>query len=155
MKQLLLGDNEIVGREEVSGSLVNGSYQRVMPIRLRRGRVTAYDNTEITSADSEMVLNYLVENTELSSLQLFLADYLADGVVNIQDVIAMNQYISAQNGETYMITDYIEEWGCSLADVIEREYGMSLGEYAAQNYDELSAMNVLPETIRREAYAHQ
>ncbi len=147
--------NEIVGREEVSGSLVNGSYQRVMPIRLRRGRVTAYDNTEITSADSEMVLNYLVENTELSSLQLFLADYLVDGVVNIQDVIAMNQYISAQNGETYMITDYIEEWGCSLADVIEREYGMSLGEYAAQNYDELSAMNVLPETIRREAYAYQ
>ncbi len=86
--------------------------------------------------------------------QLFLADYRSDGEVNIQDVIAMNQHISSLSGQSYQITDYIEEWGYSLADVIEEEYNTTIEEYVAENYAELSAMNVIPAELREDVYAY-
>ncbi len=134
--------------------MINGAFTSTHSIELAKGRVTAYDNAQITSADSELVLNHLVENVEFSNLQLFLADYNSDGTVNINDVIAMNQHISSLSGQSYQITDYIEEWGYSLADVIEEEYNTTIEEYVAENYAELSAMNVIPKELRGDVYAY-
>ncbi len=61
----------------------------------------------------------------------------------------MNQHIAAQNGKSYAITDYIDAWGCSLADVIEEEYGTTIEQYVSENYAELSSMDVLPADLRR------
>ncbi len=146
--------NPIAPLNSMFYSQTNGVYTTTHTINLAKGRVTAYDNATITSADSEMVLNYLTENVELSNLQLFLADYRSDGVVNIQDVIAMNQYIASLSGQSYQITDYIDEWGCSLADVIEEEYNMPIEQYISENYTELSAMNVIPEDLGGDLYAY-
>ncbi|MBQ8514920.1 MAG: C39 family peptidase, partial [Ruminococcus sp.] len=99
-------------------ALTNGTLTLTTPVNLAKGRVTAYDNGPITSEDSAMVLDYTIELIEFSNVQAYLADYNSDGVISTLDVIEMNQAIAAQSGQSYAITDYIEEWGCSLADVI-------------------------------------
>ena len=91
-----------------------------------------------------MVLDYTIEAVEFSNIQKCLADYNSDGVISTLDVIEMNQAIAAQSGQSYAITDYIEEWGCSLADVIEEQYDMPIEQYVAENYAELSALDVIP-----------
>ncbi len=125
-------------------ALSNGTASQTLTAYLARGRVTAYDSNPITTADSQMILNYIVESIDLSNLQLLLADYNSDGVVTMKDVTAMNTDIAARNGQTYSLTDEVEGWGCSLADVIEDEYNMPIEQYIAENYTELSAMNVIP-----------
>ena len=77
--------------------MTNGIYSRTTKINLAKGRVTSYDDKEITSADSELILNYIVKNAEFSNLQKFLADYNNDGNVNIADVVLMNKYITSNN----------------------------------------------------------
>lgn len=128
-------------------SLSSGSATKTIPVNLNKGRVTAYDNNPITSEDSQMVLEFIVENIDFSNVQRYLADYNNDGAISLTDVTAMNSAISAQNGETYVITDYIDEWGCSLADVIEEEYNMPIEQYVAENYAELSAINAVPSEL--------
>ena len=145
-------ENPIAPIDTVYGSITNDTYSRTTNINLAKGRVTSYDNNEITSADSELIMNYIVKNVEFSNLQEFLADYNSSGSVDISDVIAMNQYIAAQAGETYALTDYIDEWGCSLADVIEEEYDITIEQYVSENYAELNAMNVIPAELRSETY---
>ena len=94
-----------------------------------------------------MILNFITRKIDLSNVQRYLADYNNDGNISLTDVTAMNSAIAAQNGETYVITDYIDEWGCSLADVIEEEYNMPIEQYVAENYAELSAMNAVPSEL--------
>ena len=81
--------------DTVYGSLTNGVYSRIESIELAKGRVTAYDNQEITLADAELVLNYIVNNVALSNIQKFLADYNDNGIVDIADVVLMKQCIAA------------------------------------------------------------
>ena len=128
-------------------NLSNGELSITMPVNLAKGRVTAYDNSAITSEDSQMILNFITRKIDLSNVQRYLADYNNDGNISLTDVTAMNSAIAAQNGETYVITDYIDEWGCSLADVIEEEYNMPIEQYVAENYAELSAMNAVPSEL--------
>ncbi len=125
-------------------ALSDGKLTITTPVNLAKGRVTAYDNAAITHADSEMVQKYVIESIDLSNVQRYLADYNSDGAVNLLDVSNMNRDIAARNGETYAITDYIDEWGYSLADVIEEEYNMPVEQYVAENYAELSAINAIP-----------
>ena len=125
-------------------NLTDGALSITMPVNLAKGRVSAYDNSAITYADSEMVQQYVIENTDLSNIKRHLADYNSDGAVNLLDVSRMNSDIAARNGETYAITDYIDEWGYSLADVIEEEYNMPIEQYVAENYAELSAIDAVP-----------
>ena len=129
---------------------VDGKVTLTTNVNLAKGRVTAYDNGPITSEDSAMVLDYTIELIEFSNVQAYLADYNSDGVISTLDVIEMNQAIAAQSGQSYAITDYIEEWGCSLADVIEEQYDMPIEQYVAENYAELSALDVIPAEMELE-----
>ena len=85
--------NPVVPIDTVYGSLTNGVYSRIESIELAKGRVTAYDNKDITAADAELVLNYIVNNVALSNIQKFLADYNDNGIVDIADVVLMKQSI--------------------------------------------------------------
>ena len=87
--------NPVVPLDTVFGSLTNGVYSRIESIELAKGRVTAYDNKDITAADAELVLNYIVNNVALSNIQKFLADYNDNGIVDIADVVLMKQCIAA------------------------------------------------------------
>lgn len=120
--------------------MTNGEYLRTTNINLAKGRVTAYDNANITFEDSHLVQEYTVHNVEFSNLQKYLADFNNDNNVDIIDVILMNSYIN----NNYQITDYIDEWGCSLVDIIESQYNMSIEEFVSQNYYELSQTNTIP-----------
>jgi C1A family cysteine protease len=125
-------------------SLSSGSATKTISVNLAKGRVSAYDNSAITYTDSQMVQQYVIESIDFSNVQRYLADYNCDGAVNLIDVSNMNSDIAARNGETYAITDYIDEWGYSLADVIEEEYNMPIEQYVAENYAELSEIDAVP-----------
>lgn len=125
----------IVPIDSLFGSLSSDSYSRTTNVNLAKGRVTTYDNNEITSSDSQLVLNYLVGNVQFSNLQKYLADYNNDGEVDIRDVIAMNVHISSLNGASYSIYDYIPEWGYSLSDIIDNESAAIAEQYSEELYD--------------------
>lgn len=125
-------------------NLTESELSITMPVNLAKGRLSAYDNAEITSDDADILLNYLTEATELSNIQIYLADYNEDGSVSMIDLVYMNRYLEEQNGETYAITDYVDRWGCSLADIIEEEYSIPVEQYIAENYAELSAIDAVP-----------
>lgn len=111
----------IVPVDSLFGSLSSGSYTKTTNVNLAKGRVSNYDSNEITSYDAQLVQRYVVGLEQFSNLQKYLADYNNDGVVDIRDVVAMNVHISSLNGNKYSIYDYIPEWGCSLADLIDDE----------------------------------
>ncbi len=131
--------------------MVDGEYSRTWSINLAKGRVTAYDNHEVTSDDSLEILNYLTELVEFSYLQLYLADYNSDGTVDIGDVIAINNHLNGTN--SYSLTDEVEGWGCSLAEMIELKTGKSIEVYVAENYDTLNELHVIPDAIRSDLHA--
>ncbi len=144
----------VIPQEFVPGSLdSNGQYINSVLIKLAKGRVSAYDNKPITDADVKMVQDYLLGSIEFSNLQKYLADYDNNGVVNLADVVNMNVAVASAKGEEYYITDYIDSLGCSIADLIEQEYGVSIEEYVAENYEELSSLNVIPPEMRSDLYA--
>ena len=58
----------------------------------------------------------------------------------------MKKFLSAVTGWPFHI--------CSLADVIEEEYDTTIEEYVAENYAELSAMNVIPAELREDVHAY-
>lgn len=88
--------NPIAPVDAEYSSLTDGKYTKTTSINLAKGRVTSYDDNEITSADSELILNHIVNNVEFSNLQKFLADYNNDDTINVIDVIMMNQDIAKQ-----------------------------------------------------------
>lgn len=101
------------------------SYSKTTSINLAKGRVTAYDNNEITAEDVEMVENYIDNNVEFSELQQFLADYNNDGSVDIQDVELMNRTLESDlNGDInndgeFTVADVValQKWLLAVPDV--------------------------------------
>ena len=86
--------NPVSPAETSYGTLTGGIYKKTTSINLARGRVTSYDDKKITSDDSDMILNYIVNNVDFSVIQRFLADYNNDDIINVTDVILMNQTIA-------------------------------------------------------------
>lgn len=142
----------IAPQTAVTKFLTNGEISFTYAVNLAKGRVTSYDNNAFTTEDTALILDFITRKVEFSNLQIFLADYNNDGAVSLKDVTAMNSAIAARNGQSYVITDEVDGWGCSLADVIEEEYNMPIEQYVAENYAELSAMNVIPTEMKLALY---
>lgn len=138
-------NNKIAPNYGVNGSLSSSTvkFEHSIYVQIAKGRVRYYDNLPITSEDSLAVMEYLAENRVFSNLQKKLADYNSDGEVDIIDVIAMNKHIANANGTSYQISDYIEEWGCSLEDIIQEEYNMTVNDFLINNYAELESNSLL------------
>ncbi|MDO5151432.1 MAG: dockerin type I domain-containing protein, partial [Oscillospiraceae bacterium] len=113
--------NPIAPLDTIYGSLSSGQYTKTTNIDIVKGRVSAYDNNEITSSDVQLVMRYLNGSVSFSNLQKFLADYNNDGTISILDVIMMNNHLSSLNRECYTLTEYIPEIGCSLAEMMQKE----------------------------------
>lgn len=137
-------DQKIAPNYNINGNIgSSGQFTTSIYVSLAKGRVTAYDNANITSEDSLAVLQYIVEILDFSNLQVYLADYNNDGVVSIIDVIAMNGDIAAQNGDSYSLDDYIDEWGFALSDVIESKYNITLDDFIQENYQALAELGII------------
>lgn len=137
-------NNKIAPNYGVSGSLAStGTFLCPIYVQIAKGRVRYYDSLPITSEDSLAVMSYISEKIVFSNLQKKLADYNNDGEVDIIDVIAMNKHIANANGASYQISDYIEEWGCSLEDIIQEEYNMTVNDFLINNYAELESNSLL------------
>lgn len=101
------------------------SYSKTTSINLAKGRVSAYDNNEITMEDVDMVKNYISNNLQFSKLQQFLADYNNDGNVDMLDVELMNRTLELNlkgdinsDGE-FNIADVatLQKWLLGVSDV--------------------------------------
>lgn len=113
--------NPIAPLDTIYGTLSSGQYTKTTNINIAKGRVSAYDNNEITSNDVQLVMRYLSGGVNFSNLQKYLADYNDDGTVSILDVILMNNRLSSLNRECYTLTEYIPELGSSLSEMLQKE----------------------------------
>ncbi|MBP1566224.1 MAG: C39 family peptidase [Oscillospiraceae bacterium] len=123
----------------------SGQYTFNNNVYLAKGRVSSYDNSQITVSDVDLVRYYLLGDIQFSNLQLYLADYNSDGVVSLLDVVEMHEYVSSLNrskNSPYSLTDYESEWGCSLADIIENDFGISIEDFISDNYTHLSSLGI-------------
>ena len=72
---------------------MGGNYTYNTVVYLNKGRVSAYDDSEITYEDVNIVRWYLLGDIKLSNLQMYLADYNSDGVVNLIDLVYMQEKV--------------------------------------------------------------
>ncbi len=146
--------SSLVMLEDLTGAQGLQSTSYSVSIHLNKGRITTYTYANPTQDDADLLMNYLLEMEELSNLQYFLADMNNDGSVTTVDLVNLNQLIAELNGTTYQITDYVDSWGCSLADIIENEFNTPIEEYIDENYEELALMNVIPTDLRSDTYVN-
>ncbi len=142
----------VIALEDLTGTQGFMSTSTSRRIRLNKGRITTYAYANPTQDDADLLMRYILGQGTFSNLQYFLADMNEDGVVTTVDLVKLNQKIAELNGTTYQITDYIDSWGCSLADIIEEEFDMPIEEYIAENYAELASINAIPTDLRSDTY---
>lgn len=135
--------NEIETFNHVYYAMNHGEFTQVHHSNIAKGRITAYDNHEITYADSQLVLQAAINNVELSSLQRFLADYNNDGEVNVADSILMNNHIASLNNTSYSLYEKLPGWDYSLAEIIEKESAISIDDFIDNNKEMLNTFGVI------------
>lgn len=119
---------EIEPFNNVYYSMNNGVYTQTHTSNIAIGRVSVYDNQDITTADVDMVQDYLLGYIDFSSLQRYLADYNEDGSVDMSDVVSMLQHIYNSKGMS-SVYDTIPGYDYSMADFIERELNISVDDF--------------------------
>lgn len=119
---------EIEPFNNVYYSMNNGVYTQTHTSNIALGRVSVYDNQDITTADVDMVQDYLLGYIDFSSLQKYLADYNVDGSVDMSDVVSMLQHIYNSKGMS-SVYDTIPGYDYSMADFIERELNISVDDF--------------------------
>ena len=120
--------NEIEPFNNVYYAMNNGNYSQNHISNIARGRVTSYDNNDITLNDASAVQDYLLGLVSFSSLQEYLADYNDDGSVDMGDVVAMINHIGRTIGVS-SIYDILPGCDYSIADYIENRLGMSVNDF--------------------------
>lgn len=118
--------------DDMCGSLSSGSYSRTFDVKLKKGRISSYDNEDINSSDISMLSSYLLGQTNLSSLQFYLADMNDDDVVNVFDLVLLKKAVSEKNNETMSLSEYVPELECSMQEFIEDELGEDIMEYSEE-----------------------
>jgi hypothetical protein len=102
-------------------------YSRTFYISLKKGRISNYDNGDLTLADASLLQSYLLGAESISSLQFYLADMDNDSTVDFFDYILLQQAIAAQNGDLVnrdnILSEYIPELNKTLVEYIRDEYG--------------------------------
>lgn len=108
------------------------SYSRTFDVKLKKGRISSYDDEDVNSSDVSLLSSYLVGKTNLSSLQFYLADMDNDGIVNSFDLVLLRQAALKNNSKTMSLSEYVPELGCSMQDFIENELGEDISEYSEE-----------------------
>lgn len=111
-----------------------GSYSRTFSVHLKKGRISTYDNNDLTSADVSLLQSYMLGSTSLSSLQYYLADMNDDDSVDVFDLALLKSALLEQNGDSInsdaILSEYIAEFNCSLRDYIFSKSGSEGVTYA-------------------------
>lgn len=118
--------------DDVCGSLSSGSYSRTFDVKLKKGRISSYDDEDINASDVSMLSSYLSGKTSLSSLQFYLADMNDDDIVNVFDLVLLRRAVLENNNETMSLSEYVPELECSMQEFIENELGEDIMEYAEE-----------------------
>ncbi|MGN1403406.1 MAG: C1 family peptidase [Ruminococcus sp.] len=135
-------NQEIEAFDSVYGTMTSGEYTKTHEVSLAVGRISSYDDEEITNEDISLLQNYLLGNAVLSSLQYKLADYNDDGLVNGNDLAAMRQYVAAANGRSIsfnecvndlmeVVSDELDENGVTFDAFMSGELAMDTVDIAA------------------------
>lgn len=114
--------------------LTNNIYNYYNYIYLKKGRISSYDNANLTSADVTLLQSYILGNSDLSNLQMYLADMNDDESVDVFDLVLLRQAVLSQNKgnvsyEEIMMT-FIPDFNCTLEEYILLTYGESDLTYA-------------------------
>lgn len=126
-----------------TGSINNHYYIKTHYSNLAKGRVTVYDNNDITEDDANMILQYIANIVSFSSLQRRLADYNEDGTVDVSDVVLMLSDIANRNNRSFALYDIIPGTDHSIKDFIEQELDISYNDYINEHLSELNSTGVL------------
>ena len=121
--------------DDVCGGISSNSsysYSRTLDVKLKKGRISSYDDEDITSSDISMLSSYLTGKTSISSLQFYLADMNDDDIVNVFDLVLLKRAVLEQNNETMSLSEYVPELGCSMQEFIEDELGEDIMEYSEE-----------------------
>lgn len=121
---------EIEPFNNVYYSMNNGVYTQTHTSNIAKGRVSTYDNQDITMDDVDAINDYLLGYIDFSSLQMYLADYNNDGSVDMADEVSMLQHIYNSKGMS-SIYDIIPGYDYSIADFIERELNISADDFVS------------------------
>lgn len=113
---------------------LNNTYNYNNYINLKKGRISSYDNSNLTSDDVTLLQSYILGNSDLSNLQMYLADMNDDDSVDIFDLVLLRQAVLSQNKgnvsyEEIMMT-FIPDFNCTLEEYILLTYGESDLTYA-------------------------
>lgn len=108
------------------------SYSRTLDVKLKKGRISSYDDEDINSSDISMLSSYILGKTNLSSLQFYLADMNDDGSVDSFDLVLLRQAALEKNNETMSLSEYVPELECSMREFIENELGEDISEYSEE-----------------------
>jgi hypothetical protein len=121
-----LGEN-IAPTNVVFNYMSNNVYSYSKQINLKKGRISVYDHENLTSADASLLQSFILGNTELSNLQMYLADMNDDESVDIFDLVILRQAILSQNNNSNYYDEimnvYIPEFECTIEEYILSEYG--------------------------------
>lgn len=121
-----LGGN-IAPTNVVFNYMSNDVYSYTQQINLKKGRISVYDHENLTSADASLLQSFILGNTELSNLQMYLADMNDDESVDIFDLVILRQAILSQNNNNNYYDEimnvYIPEFKCTIEEYILSEYG--------------------------------
>lgn len=109
-------NQEIEKFDSVYGTTKNGIYVKTHNVSLAVGRITSYDNNEITNQDIALLQNYLLGKVIFSSLQRKLADYNGDGEVNGIDLAEMRAHIASTKGQTLSLNECLDDLKESVID---------------------------------------
>lgn len=117
---------KILPNDTVAGSINSngGSYSRTFAIGLKKGRISSYDNGNITTSDVSALSSYLMGNNNLSTLQGYLADMNDDNILNGTDLTLLLQAMNNQNRSVDVLDLYLPELGITVRDFIISQYGV-------------------------------
>ena len=126
-----------------NGTISNNMYTKTHYSNIAKGRVSAYDNANITEADATLILQYIARIVDFSSLQYVLADYNEDGIVDVSDVVLMYDDISSKNGHVFSLNDILPGTNYSIKDFIEDTLHIPYETYVNTHMTELDSIGVI------------
>lgn len=134
-------NQEIEKFDSVYGKLENKVYTKTHNVSLAPGRISTYDNNDITNQDVLLLQNYLLGNVSISSLQRKLADYNYDGAVDGFDLAEMREHIAAVNGQSLSLSECIDDVKESVIEELNENgvdfYSFMSGELAIDTEDSI------------------
>lgn len=114
-------NEEIEPFDRKSYAMVDGAFEKTHNVNIAKGRISSYDNNDITQEDIQLLQSFLLGEETLSSLQYKLADYDNNKKVNGMDLAAMRQHIAGVNGTAMSLEECVYEIETEVLEKVNRQ----------------------------------